>query len=155
MYAITGTGFRALGPGDALRDGETLAHEIPEHLAAVASWSVTPPPALPNTPGHYRAIRDAAWAWMTSVVQERRYDTIESCCSYANSTVPRYKAEALAMIAWRDAVNQRLEQLVASPPAGLETWEQVRALLPQPESFAWPAAVELPLDHSQSAGMED
>lgn len=105
-----------------------------------------PPPYQPNTPEHYRAIRDAAWAWMTSVVQARRYDTIESCCSYANSTVPRYKAEALAMVSWRDAVNQKLEQMVAAPPAGLITWDQVRALLPQPETFNWPAAVALPLN---------
>lgn len=154
MYAITATGFRAISAGDALLEGETLAHEIPDYLAAVASWSATPPPALPNTPGHYRAIRDAAWAWMTSVVQARRYDSIESCCSYANSTVPRYKAEALAMIAWRDAVNQKLEQLVAAPPAGIDTWDEVRELLPQPESFAWPATVELPLEGSPSASME-
>ncbi|KAK6697013.1 hypothetical protein SNK04_014416 [Fusarium graminearum] len=51
-----------------------------------------------------------------------------------------------AMVAWRDAVNQALEALVRDPPAHVETWEQVRVLLPQPESFAWPAAAELPLD---------
>ncbi|UFK09615.1 hypothetical protein [Xanthomonas phage DES1] len=124
------------------------------HRLWPAEWLKTntpapiPPPYQPNTPEHYRAIRDAAWAWMASVVQVRRYDTIESCCSYANSNVPRYKAEALAMIAWRDAVNQKLEQMVVAPPAGLITWEQVRVLLPQPEAFNWPVLAALPLNET-------
>ncbi len=50
------------------------------------------------------------------------------------------------MIAWRDAVNQRLEALALSPPVGVTTWDQVRPLLPQPEAFNWPAAVTLPLN---------
>lgn len=100
-----------------------------------------------GTPAHYQAIRAAAWDWMSSVVKARRYDSIESCCSYANSTVPRYKAEALAMISWRDAINTTLEQLVMNPPPGLETWEQVKALLPQPEAFNWPAEVDIPMDN--------
>lgn len=105
-----------------------------------------PPPYLANTPAHHRAIRDAAWAWMGGVVRDRGYDSIESCCSYYNSSVERYKAEARAMVAWRDAVNQALEALVLNPPASVESWDQVRALLPQPEAFAWPDRVELPLD---------
>ena len=105
-----------------------------------------PPPYELHSPEHYRAIRAAAWAWMTDFVQARRYDNIETCCSYYNSSVPRYAAEAKAMAAWRDAINQKLEQLVAAPPVGVETWEQVKALLPQPESFNWPSEVDLPLD---------
>lgn len=105
-----------------------------------------PPPYELNTPAHHRAIRDAAWAWMTSVVQARDYDTIESCASYYNSSVERYRLEARAMVAWRDAVNEALIALVTNPPQGVETWDQVRPLLPQPEAFAWPALLELPLD---------
>lgn len=105
-----------------------------------------PPPYELHSPEHYRAIRTAAWAWMTEFVQARRYDNVETCCSYYNSAVPRYAAEAAAMVAWRDAINQKLEELVASPPAGIETWEQVKVLLPQPEAYNWPAEVELPLD---------
>ncbi|WP_102945324.1 hypothetical protein [Stenotrophomonas sp. VV52] len=124
------------------------------HYLWPTEWLLTntpapiPPPYLPNTPAHHRAIRDAAWAWMAAVVQERGYDSIESCCSYVTSAVPRYKAEALAMVAWRDAVNQTLEQLVLNPPAGVDSWEEVRALLPQPEAFPWPEKVDLPLDGS-------
>lgn len=100
----------------------------------------------PNTPAHHRAIRDAAWTWMAGVVQDRGYDSIENCCSYYNSAVARYKAEARAMVTWRDAVSQALEALVLDPPPGVVTWEQVCPLLPQPEAYPWPVKVELPLE---------
>ncbi|WP_295548842.1 hypothetical protein [uncultured Stenotrophomonas sp.] len=110
----------------------------------------TPMPIGPTyalySPEHFRAIRDAAFAWMNSEVKARGYDDLANCASYFNSGVERYCLEARALVAWRDAVNQRLEQLVLAPPAGIETWEQVRPLLPQPEAFPWPASVELPLE---------
>lgn len=99
-----------------------------------------------HTPAHYRYIRDQAFAWMRAEAVERGYDSIESCASYYNSGVERYRLEARAMVAWRDAVNQALEQLVLAPPDGIETWDQVRPLLPQPETFAWPERAELPLE---------
>ncbi|HEL7888192.1 TPA: hypothetical protein UMI76_000345 [Stenotrophomonas maltophilia] len=105
-----------------------------------------PPPYELHSPEHYRAIRAAAWAWMTAEVNARQYDSIETCVGYFNSGVERYRLEARALVAWRDAVNQALETLVLNPPAGIETWEQVRPLLPQPEAFPWPASVELPME---------
>ncbi len=122
-----------------------------EHRDWPAEWLLTnepaptPPPYELHSPQHYAAIRQAAWKWMTACVQARRYDTVESCCSYANSTVARYRAEAMAMIQWRDDVNQALEALVVAPPNGIETWEQVRLMLPQPEDYEWPAEVQLPM----------
>lgn len=113
-----------------------------------------PPPYALHSPQHYQTIRSAAWRWMSAWAQERRYDNIETCCSYANSSVARYRAEALAMIAWRDAVNLALEQLVLDPPAGVVTWDQVRPLLPQPETFGWPDEVELPLNINETAVLE-
>lgn len=113
-----------------------------------------PPPYVLHSPEHYQAIRAAAWDWMTAWVKERRYDTIETCCSYFNSSVPRYRDEARAMVAWRDAVNQELESLVLAAPAGIETWEQVQALLPQPETFDWPVEVSLPLGTGETAVLE-
>ncbi|WP_313415539.1 hypothetical protein [Stenotrophomonas sp.] len=107
--------------------------------------SPAPSPYEPNTPAHHRAIRDAAWGWMTDVVKERQYDSIESCVGYYNSGVERYRLEARAMVAWRDAVNEKLVALVLDPPPGVVTWEQVRPLLPQPSQFNWPSSLELPL----------
>ncbi|WP_295573781.1 hypothetical protein [uncultured Stenotrophomonas sp.] len=112
------------------------------------------PPATPyelHSPQHYQAIRSAAWDWMTAWIRDRRYDSIETCVGYFNSGVPRYRDEARAMVAWRDAVNQELEALVLAAPAGIETWDQVRALLPQPEAFNWPGEVSLPLGTGESA----
>lgn len=116
-----------------------------EWLAAGNTPLPVPPPYEPNTPAHHRAIRDAAWAWMTGVVQARQYDSIESCVGYFNSGVERYRLEARAMVAWRDAVNEKLVALVLDPPPGVVTWPQVQALLPQPSQFNWPSSVELPL----------
>lgn len=113
-----------------------------------------PPPYELHSPQHYQAIRAAAWGWMTSYVNSRRYDNIETCVGYYNSGVERYRLEARAMVAWRDDVNLALEQLVLAPPAGIETWDQVRLLLPQPEAYPWPGAVELPLDTGDKVVLE-
>lgn len=120
-------------------------------LDAGNAASPMPPPYVLHSPQHYKAIRSAAWDWMTAWVNERRYDNIETCVGYFNSGVPRYRDEARAMVAWRDAVNQALEALVLAAPAGIETWEQVRVLLPQPETFDWPGEVSLPLDMNDKA----
>lgn len=112
-----------------------------------------PPPYELGSPQHYQAIRAKTWEWMTDFIKARRYDSIETCVGYYNSGVARYRAEARAMVAWRDQVNLALEALVQNPPPGLETWEQVKLLLPQPEAYAWPAAVELPLDTMPPATM--
>ena len=145
---------------DVMRCIETGAFIPRGHYLWPTEWleQNAPLPASPSglgfelhTPGHYRFIRDQAFAWMLAEAVERGYDSIESCASYYNSGVSRYRAEARAMVAWRDAVNQALEQLVLAPPDGIETWEQVRALLPHPDAYDWPAAIELPLDAGESA----
>jgi len=106
---------------------------------------------VPHSPEHYRAIRDAAFAWMRGVAAARGYDSIESCVSYFNSSVEQYRQEAQAMSAWRDDVNLALVLLVQNPPEGIETWDQVRPLLPQPEAYPWPVTLELPLGAAESA----
>lgn len=103
------------------------------------------PAYVPYTSAHFEAIRAAAWEWMGDYIKSRRYDSIESCCSYVGSSVQRYKEEAHAMIAWRDGVNLALENLVLTLPPGIETWSQVCRLLPQPGDFEWPDTVDLPL----------
>ena len=120
-----------------------------EYQAWLAAGGVPLPAPTPHelySPDHFQAIRAKAWEWMSSFIRERRYDSIETCVGYYNSGVPRYQAEAGAMVAWRDAVSLKLEHLVMARPAGIETWEQVKPLLPQPEAYDWPAPVELPLD---------
>lgn len=140
---------------DVIRCVETGAFIPRGHYLWPTEWLDQNTPLTASAPGlgfelhtraHYRYIRDQAFAWMRAEAVERGYDGIESCASYYNSGVARYRAEARAMVAWRDAVKQSLEQLVLAPPASIETWEQVRALLLQPGTFAWPEKAELPLE---------
>ncbi|MDG2508623.1 hypothetical protein P5Y74_10240 [Stenotrophomonas maltophilia] len=140
--------------GEFIPRGHRLWNDYEAWLQAGNTPLPASPPYALHSPQHYQSIRAAAWAWMTSWVQARNYDTVESCCSYFNSGVPRFRDEARAMVAWRDAVNLALEQLVLAPPAGIETWDQVRALLPQPEAFNWPGEVSLPLGAGESAVLE-
>lgn len=147
MYQLTNDPdiIKDLEAGTYIPRGHRLWDEYEQWIDAGNTAAPVPLPYELYTPAHFKAIRDAAWAWMTAEVQERRYDSVESCCSYYNSNVPRYRDEARAMVAWRDDVNLALEQLVSTLPAGIETWEQVRSLLPQPDQYPWPAEVELPM----------
>ncbi|OCK46137.1 hypothetical protein BA766_15455 [Stenotrophomonas maltophilia] len=137
--------------GELIPEGHRLWDEYQQWVAEGNVPLPVPPPYQLHSPQHYQAIRSAAWDWMTAWVKERRYDSIETCVGYFNSGVPRYRDEARAMVAWRDAVNQELEALVLAAPTGIETWDQVRALLPQPEAFNWPGEVSLPLGTGESA----
>lgn len=139
--------------GELIPRGHRLWDDYELWVSQGNSVRAAAPPFEPNSPAHYRYIRTQAWEWMTNFIQERRYDSIETCCSYFNSSVPRYRDEARAMVEWRDAVNQALEAMVLAAPPGIETWEQVRDLLPQPEAFIWPAEVSLPLDGGESAAL--
>ena len=140
--------------GELIPEGHRLWDEYLSWCAAGNVALPVAPPYVLHSPQHYQAIRSAAWEWMTAWVNERRYDSVETCVGYFNSGVPRYRDEARAMVAWRDAVNQELEALVLAAPAGIETWEQVRELLPQPETFNWPGEVSLPLGTGESAVLE-
>ncbi|HFF5960587.1 TPA: hypothetical protein ACGCF7_000419 [Stenotrophomonas maltophilia] len=153
MYALTAdpdTIF-CVETGCFIPRGHRLWDEYEQWVEAGNTALPMPLPYELYTPAHFEAIRAAAWAWMTALVQDRRYDSIETCVGYYNSAVQRYRMEARAMVAWRDAVNQALEQLVLAPPAGIETWEQVRPLLPQPETFDWPVKAALPLGTGETA----
>lgn len=156
MYQLTNDPdqIMCLDTGTLIPRGHRLWDNYAAYLDAGNSALPVPTPYEIRSPEHYRFIRSAAWAWMTAWVVDRRYDSIESCCSYFNSSVPRYREEARAMVAWRDAVNQELEALVLAAPAGIETWDQVRALLPPPEAFNWPGEVSLPLGTGESAVLE-
>jgi hypothetical protein len=78
----------------------------------------------------------AAQIRLDSVAQSWGYDSLVSAASYASSTVAQYKADALSLIAWRDAVWQKAYEIELSVKAGTQTMPATPAdfvaLLPAP-----------------------
>lgn len=56
----------------------------------------------------YIELKRQIFIYFLTVSNERGYTSPESCVSYLNSTVDRWRAEALAFNAWRDNVYQVL-----------------------------------------------
>lgn len=130
MYAITifpdgRTSFRTVASADDLVAGETASENPPQH-------------SLSDYVGE--ATSDIQ-SWLDATASQNNYDSLASCISYINSTVPRYRADATAGIAWRDAVWQACfawqQSAASSPPATIPTSAEVIAQLPQPEQFGW------------------
>ena len=61
---------------------------------------VPPSPPAPTVTDFENAVQN----WLDAGAKAWRYESILSAASYANSTVTQFKNEALALIAWRDAV---------------------------------------------------
>lgn len=55
---------------------------------------------------------------LDSTAQQRNYDNILSACTYANSSVAKFKAEGLACLAWRDQVWAQCYASLAAVQAG-------------------------------------
>lgn len=76
--------------------------------------------------------------FLDDAVQIKDYKNILHACSYSESTIPQYKNEALAIIAWRDTVWQQAYQIQNDILAGqrtIPTEQEFIAELPQME---WP-----------------
>jgi len=112
-------------------------HWMWEEYDAWLAQGNTPDPMPTPAFDLHEHVRKCAYAWMDDVVQGKDYDNIYTCASYATSTIPEFKADADALVAWRDAVVLRLYQLRDEPPQGVDSWEEVKPLLPQPEAFGW------------------
>lgn len=129
-YAVTQlddgrTSWRAIASIDGVGPGEVYADAPPD--ASVADYAGN--------------VVIAVQAWLDSEAARNGYDSIASCVSYADSTVTRYREDAIAAIAWRDAVwsacyAMNAEQ-ASNPPDPLPSSAQIIAQLPQPESFGW------------------
>ena len=73
-----------------------------------------------------------------TTAQSRRYDNALSCATYATSTNTGYKAEALAFVAWRDAVWASVYATQAAVEAGTQTPPTVEQLLAGLPPMVWP-----------------
>jgi hypothetical protein len=79
--------------------------------------------------------------WVEQVAQSNDYDTSLSCISYANSGVKQFKADAQALIKWRDGLwswaNDWQNGFNGAIPDVIPTWDEVKAMAPQPEAYGW------------------
>lgn len=71
---------------------------VPEPVEVVEP---EPPVDTPLTAAHFQA---AIERHVDQVAQQRSYSSAVSLASYVASTIPQWKAEANAFVAWRDAV---------------------------------------------------
>jgi hypothetical protein len=112
---------------------------------AYAEWTaaggVTEPFGVPSFSDYVAAFTPGLQAWLESVALSNAYDSVLSCVSYKDSGVPQFAGDALAMIAWRDAVWRWASQWQAGfngeLPSPIPTLHEVIALAPQPEAFGW------------------
>ena len=56
--------------------------------------------------------------YLDTTAQERGYDNIVSLCTYATSTIPKFKLEGQAGVIWRDAVWSTCYEILAGVQAG-------------------------------------
>lgn len=76
---------------------------------------------------------------MDSMAEERNYDSIISCCTYATSLNPKFSAEGQAAVEWRDnvwVVCYQILDKVKADQRQIPTEDELIALLP---SMEWPA----------------
>lgn len=99
------------------------------------------PIPLPTFEQILAAVTPGVQLWMDQVVQQKGYDNVVSCATYATSGVPEFKADADVIIAWRDAVWVAAyawrDGLNGQLPETIPTIEEVIAQLPQPGDFGW------------------
>lgn len=75
---------------------------------------------------------------LDSVAQQRGYDGILSACTYVASAVPRFKAEAEAAVAWRDAVWSKCYEILAQAQAGERAVPSLGEVLQELPQIQWP-----------------
>lgn len=127
MFALKGRNWRCVDETMPLQDGEILVDELPAELLTQTASE------------RNEEIRMGIGRWIDEVARGNGYDNAVSCASYVSSAIPKHKTEAMAVVAWRDAVWSAAYDLLKSPPAGVSTLPQVIELLPKPEQFGWAA----------------
>jgi len=132
---------------DAVIHLETRAHVQrntwmwSEYEQWLEAGNVPEPVPTPTFEEILAAVTPGVQAWMDATARQKGYDNVVSCATYVTSGVPEFKADANAIVAWRDAVWQAAyawrDGLNGQLPAEIPTIEEVIAQLPQPETFGW------------------
>lgn len=139
MYAFTETSYRYINDAIEALPGEQVADELPASFLS------------PRFDDVVKSAIDAVQGWIDTTAAQNGYDSAVSCASYTASTIARYRADAAAIIAWRDAVwvaaNAWRNSLGGQLPDPIPTAEQIIAQLPKPQTFGWTV-------HGEGAGSE-
>ncbi len=77
-------------------------------------------------------------SYMDRTVQERGYDNILSACSYAVSTIPRFRDEGLAAVAWRDSIWTACYAGLEEIQAGTRSIPSIPELILELPKISWP-----------------
>ena len=85
----------------------------------------------------YKAAFDAH---LDAVAQERQYDSRLTIVSYLGSTNPKWNAEAVAFIPWRDAALSYMFAQLAAVEAGEIEPPTIEAFIAGIAPIEWPAA---------------
>lgn len=101
-------------------------------LAAIVAPPPTPEQVVAN-------LTSAVQAYLDTTARTRNYDGILSLCSYAASAHPKFGAEGLAGVAWRDAVWAACYSIMADVQAGTRAVPTAAQLLAEMPPMVWPA----------------
>ncbi len=118
-------------------DGEVLTLSVPEVSGDPETfwkkYNVVYTVEEDPVPVRLKALEDGVQLFMDTVARARGYDSIYTAIGYNSSTVKRFREDAEAANAWRDAVWVKCHKLLDSYMAGTLkelTLEQVIARLP-------------------------
>lgn len=76
--------------------------------------------------------------FLDSTVLAKDYKNVIHACSYVESSVPQYKAEALAVVAWRDLVWGKAYEIQNAILAGSRTVPTREEFLAEMPALEWP-----------------
>lgn len=117
--------------GDML-PGDT---EVPQRPDAMHIWSGTVWVYVATEADYVAAVQ----RMLDTKAQERKYDDIESACTYASSTNAQFKAEGLACLAWRDQVWTQCYTDLAAVQAGTMQQPTIEAFVASLPQLTWPS----------------
>lgn len=95
------------------------------YMAWVADGNLPSPACQPSMPELIGQAQDAIQSMLDEVAESWQYDSILSAATYANSSVQKFKAEADALIAWRDSVWSLAYNSLAKVRAGTHQFTSI------------------------------
>jgi hypothetical protein len=99
----------------------------------LVAWEIEPPPLTETD--YANAIQER----IEEEAKSRSYSNAVTCSSYAQSTNPKWSAEAVAFIAWRDAVWNYVFAQLTAVQSGSRPQPTVEEILLELPIMSWPA----------------